>query len=405
MTPSEVLPLRWTVSFGGLVRGAGPFGERAAINPTGGLIAWLPRRTRPVGIAERERVRVSSVETGEVVAAMPGPAIVRTLHWLGENRLVIARDARGGMLLQLVEVPPGEVLAEAFLPGRSEQRFTMSHTPDGRTLCAVEQRAQFEGPCAVWRIDGETLAPRGAVLSVEPGRTVRLHPDGHRILYTEEVFRSYARTAWVARVVPSEAPAWEVTQPVDDDVTFVWSGRDHVLARVAPLSRRRSPLPRDTPRVAWYEIDVACGVARRSGKIPRGQSALIPVSPTGARIAVVQLDLGAQESETEPSLNVVSHPVLQGGAPERASVGFPRSFTSGTVNVVWTPDGAGLIFVLSFVGGTLFATPRGDGTMRAFVNDARVRWWNSTVELCGRHIVEHHDDDHTVWLTDLAALV
>jgi hypothetical protein len=43
--------------------------------------------------------------------------------------------------------------------------------------------------------------------------------------------------------------------------------------------------------------------------------------------------------------------------------------------------------------------------MRAFVNDARVRWWNSTVELCGRHIVEHHDDDHTVWLTDLAALV
>ena len=75
MTPSEVLPLRWTVSFGGLVRGAGPFGERAAIPPPGGLIAWLPRRTRPVGIAERERVRVSSVETGEVVAAMPGPAI------------------------------------------------------------------------------------------------------------------------------------------------------------------------------------------------------------------------------------------------------------------------------------------------------------------------------------------
>src|SRR5688572_5341609 len=104
-------PSLWTLAASGAVRTSRPFRERAEVSPSGTRVAFLPARTRPDPV-ERERVRVADVETGDEIATVPGPATVRALHWAREDRLIILRDASGGLHVAAVDAPSGELVAE-----------------------------------------------------------------------------------------------------------------------------------------------------------------------------------------------------------------------------------------------------------------------------------------------------
>lgn len=405
--------LTWRGSGG--VYTSGPFGERAVVSPSGERVAYVLPRARPVDLVERERVRVETVAGGDELAEVPGPATVRTLHWVTDHRLLIARDAKGGMCLSLVEVPPGEVIAEGFLPGRTEQRFRVTQTLDGRALCAEETGGGAWSSRCVWRVDGETLAVRGRVEHPDFQRGVSLHPDGERIMFASfngSASRIEGMDVWMAWVEPRVASPWHFAFPEDARPAFTlrWCGPDAGLLVVESRDGEDGDDPESLSpieKLEWARFDCARGVEQDVGEIAGAPFDAVAVTPDGARLAALKLARLDEESERGLSVELTLHALGDDAPPTRYDAVLPDHVRAGwsRAAVAWRDGGErALVVVPGTHGNTVLATKR-DGAMVVvpFSCDTR-EGWRAGLSVHGRWLVEHLEDEHGLRIMDIAGL-
>lgn len=206
--------LVWKTYLDGAVRTARDYAELPEVNPSGTLIALLPRRHAEVPVEERECLRVEHLRDGSPKLDLVGTTNLRSYAWLDDATLVSVRDARGGMHFTNTRVEDASTEAELLLPGPREARFLFRTTPDRRTLLAWT--TGYPGDAMAYRLNGITLEEEASAKI--PFERWELHPDGALMAGGADGGRAYNGD----RYPPKLAVRSALLEP--DDAGWTWEG-------------------------------------------------------------------------------------------------------------------------------------------------------------------------------------